>query len=347
MPADPQTFAQTVAQALNAVMEATVGGISKVAGTNWAYTKDGDLAYDNERIPLDEDARALVEEALKNDGPYYINNIDSLLFGTKILVSPNGLVELPDDFALFPCEDVGEDASIFIVTRNNAHNFLAIRNVSGEYHWSCLFRRWGAESKVADTETGTKLILKRGKETIASLTLPEMELHEKLLELGSFADPRDSKTYKTVKIGKQTWMAENLNWEGAGWCYDDDPANGDKYGRLYTWDEAMESAPAGWHLPTDEEWKKLEKYVGAEPGAELKSADGWDGMDGFGFSALPGGYRGTGGSFLDLGSNGYWWSATHGTASSAWYRYMNSGFASVNRYLDDKGYGFSVRLVKD
>jgi|GEM_PF-4803658 len=203
MPTNPQTFAQTAAQALNAVMEATVGGISNVAGTNWAYAKDGDMAYDNERIPLDEDTRALVEEALKNGGPYYIKNIDSLLFNDT-LISPNGLIELPDDIRLYAVDAITEriEAAIFSVDKGNdriMRNFLAVREEDGHYSWAYLFRRWGSTSDYKETDTGIELILKIGGNTIASLTIPEMELHEELLEFGTLTDPRDNKTELSLK----------------------------------------------------------------------------------------------------------------------------------------------------
>ena len=134
-------------------------------------------------------------------------------------------------------------------------------------------------------------------------------------------DTRDGKTYKTVKIGEQVWMAENLNIEtGNSVCYDNDPANCKKYGRLYDWETAMKACPKGWHLLSREEWNKLLDYVNGIIGTKsyydenmagkyLKAKSG-NGTDNYGFSALPGGYGDSDGSFNDVGYGGYWWSSS-------------------------------------
>ncbi|MGM9985270.1 MAG: fibrobacter succinogenes major paralogous domain-containing protein, partial [Fibrobacter intestinalis] len=91
-------------------------------------------------------------------------------------------------------------------------------------------------------------------------------------------DPRDGKTYRTVEIGKQVWMAENLNYEMDGsYCYDNEATNCQKYGRLYTWAAAMQACPEGWHLPSEAEWETLITAVGGEDvaGLKLKSTSGW------------------------------------------------------------------------
>ncbi|MCL2100495.1 MAG: hypothetical protein FWH22_02140 [Fibromonadales bacterium] len=77
------------------------------------------------------------------------------------------------------------------------------------------------------------------------------------------ADSRDGKTYKIIDIGDEIWMAENLNYyiEGSV-CYNFYKENCEKYGRLYKWEMAKEACPAGWHLPSDEEWTELENFVG-------------------------------------------------------------------------------------
>ena len=180
----------------------------------------------------------------------------------------------------------------------------------------------------------------------------------------TFIDPRDGQVYRIVTIGSQTWFAENLNYEtGSGsWCYDDDPANCDVYGRLYTWDSAMTACPDGWHLPADEEWKQLEMYLGMsqsqadgtswrgnDEGKKLKSVSGWiysgNGTDEVGFRALPGGYYY--GAFYDLNYGGGWWSATTDGFTDAWYRYLYHDKDKISRMSSVKAGGFSVRCLRD
>jgi uncharacterized protein (TIGR02145 family) len=174
------------------------------------------------------------------------------------------------------------------------------------------------------------------------------------MEKGTFTDPRDGKTYKTVTIGKQVWMAENLNYEVSGSkCYDNNSANAQKYGRLYNWETAKRACPSGWHLPSDAEWTTLTDFVGGSStaGTKLKSANGWNsngnGTDEFGFSALPGGGGYSGGDFDLVGKGGLWWSATERNAANAWGRYMNYSSALVGRDGSGKSYFFSVRCVQD
>ncbi len=161
---------------------------------------------------------------------------------------------------------------------------------------------------------------------------------------GVFTDSRDGNKYKTVKIGNQTWMAENLNYDATGSvCYDNNSANCAKYGRLYNWESAMTACPSGWHLPSKSEWKELDEVVA---GKKLKSKSGWNkngnGTDEFGFSALPGGGGRSDGSFGSVGLSGFWWSS-EGTFS----RFMLYSHGYVGWYYYRKNNLFSVRCLQD
>jgi uncharacterized protein (TIGR02145 family) len=172
---------------------------------------------------------------------------------------------------------------------------------------------------------------------------------------GTFKDARDGQIYRKVKIGNQTWMAQNLNYQtsSGSWCYDNNPSNCNTYGRLYDWSTAMSVCPTGWHLPTRQEWVLLGATAGGsnDAGIFLKSTSGWDsdgnGTDTYGFSALPGGGRGTDGSFDGAGYGGSWWTATEGNADNAYSRYMDYGDGNVYSSYHLKSYARSVRCVGD
>ncbi|MBM3455250.1 MAG: hypothetical protein FJX80_08895 [Bacteroidetes bacterium] len=179
--------------------------------------------------------------------------------------------------------------------------------------------------------------------------------------------------YKSVKIGTQTWMAENLNvatfrngdsipqaktneeWEKAGenqqpaWCYyNNDPANGEKYGKLYNWyavNDKRGLAPVGFHIPSDAEWTKLTDFLGGEgvAGTKMKNTSGWaqngNGTNESGFSGLPGGGRGANGAFGVVGLGGGWWSSTENGVGSAWDRYLyyNDGSGAGSTTMGEVG----------
>ncbi len=197
---------------------------------------------------------------------------------------------------------------------------------------------------------------------------------------------KDNKSYKVVKIGNQWWMAENLAYLPAvyksssgsttdpyyyvGGYYGTDVAAAKnkpsyaKYGVLYNWPAAKAACPPGWHLPSDAEWKQLGKalgmsqaqadglgYLGTDQGTQMKATSGWNnngnGTNSSGFAGLPGGYRWDGGTFGDIGIYGTWWSNTEIRTDEAmrWLLYSNE--STLNRYLYGKGYGFSVRYIRD
>lgn len=172
----------------------------------------------------------------------------------------------------------------------------------------------------------------------------------------SFTDTRDGQTYKTIKIGTQTWLAENLNYDvGNSSCYDNSASNCTAYGRLYDWETATSVCPTGWHLPSDDEWTELINYLGGEAlaGGRMKetgtsywNSPNSDASNSSGFSARPGGRQLTNG-YANINQAGYWWSSTESSSTSAYNRYLIYNGGSVTKTGPDKGTGQSVCCVKD
>ena len=169
---------------------------------------------------------------------------------------------------------------------------------------------------------------------------------------GTIVDARDGQKYQWTKIDGVVWMAENLNYAMDGsFCYDNNPANCAKYGRLYTWDAAMKACTTGWHLPTREEWDELKTTLGEDAATKLKSKD-WDGTDAIGFNALPAGFlinflSNNGSGFDAMGSNAYFWTATEDLDYNAYLRALHSNDTTLYSDYENKNYAFSVRCVKD
>jgi uncharacterized protein (TIGR02145 family) len=188
-----------------------------------------------------------------------------------------------------------------------------------------------------------------------------------LIDIIGFQDNRDNEKYRAVKIGSQVWMAENLNYDaGEGsWIYDEDTSLAIIYGRLYNWESACQACPDGWHLPSDEEWKELEIYLGMSPeeadeyslrgtneGGKLKETgtSHWEfsnigATDSVGFTALPAGscFDQNGHVYYQhLGELCYFWSSTESV-----YRHLMGFSDKIYRNNYDKYEGFSVRCVKD
>jgi uncharacterized protein (TIGR02145 family) len=193
----------------------------------------------------------------------------------------------------------------------------------------------------------------------------------------------DDNIYNVIRVGTQLWMKENLkttrynNGDLIGttspatldirtettpkyqWAYGGNESNVNTYGRLYTWYAITDSravCPAGWHIPTDDEWTTLTTYLGgtSDAGGKLKETETthWTtpntgATNESGFTALPGGSRGGNGPFSNIGTYGFWWSASEYDTDHAWSRYLaydKSSITVVNGYY--KFNGFSVRCMK-
>ena len=197
------------------------------------------------------------------------------------------------------------------------------------------------------------------------------------IDYSEFVDIRDGQVYKTVQIGEQVWMAQNLNYQTKkSWCGGGrDKTEGDCaiYGRLYTWAVAIGKTedecgyghncdqgsgnvqgvcPDGWHLPSKIEWETLFAAVGGQStaGLELKASSGWEnelnGNDSYGFSALPAGCKDSG-YFLSTGQNPYFWSATPLGSIDAYYVYLRLYHDYVVLDHHYKYNAFSVRCLQD
>jgi uncharacterized protein (TIGR02145 family) len=172
--------------------------------------------------------------------------------------------------------------------------------------------------------------------------------------IGSFTDARDGKKYKTVKIGGQTWMAENLNYAtDNSKCYEHSESYCEKYGRLYNWQTAMKACPSGWHLPSKEEWDELSNSVGGSEteGMYLKARNGWNkdgnGQDKYGFAALPGGNGSLKGFFFTDGNHGSWWSSSENKIRYAYYRAMSYNTEKAGLEIGDEYWSRSVRCLQN
>jgi uncharacterized protein (TIGR02145 family) len=174
-------------------------------------------------------------------------------------------------------------------------------------------------------------------------------------EYGKLTDERNGQEYKTVKIGKQVWMAENLNYEtDESYCYNDSAEYCTKYGRLYTWSAALNACPTGWHLPSQNEGLTLFYSVGGLDSAAkmLKSVNGWNGngsgTDSFGFSALPVGDRDEFNDYENEGRFAGFWTSTEVNeryAAHIHLFYMDDDAALSTTF--NKRYAYAVRCVKD
>lgn len=202
----------------------------------------------------------------------------------------------------------------------------------------------------------------------------------------------DGNNYTSVTIGSQVWLKENLRTtkfidgttipivsDGAEWIslrtsamcwYNNNENNKTLYGGMYNWYavNTHKLCPDGWHVPSDNEWKQLEKYLGmtqteaddiefrgTDEGGKLKevgtthwTAPNTGATNSTGFTALPGGYRSMiGGNFVSLGQEAYFWSSASKSDIEAWERGLRYDLSTIDRYGSPKYDGFCVRCLKD
>jgi uncharacterized protein (TIGR02145 family) len=236
--------------------------------------------------------------------------------------------------------------------------------------------------------TPIKLYIMRNKQLyLAAIILLILGLSRLQAQTDKATEPLtdiDNNVYKTVMIGKQIWMAENLktsrysNGDSIGtthpdtlnymtestpkyqWIYAGNESNLVPYGRLYTWYTVTDSrkvCPTGWHVPSKEEWATLTKFLGGDSLAHGKLKETgikhWDkpntgATNESGFTGIPGGNHHPKGSFLYMGECGHWWSVTEQDKNFAWRLRLRNDDNIENFFgYAPKLMGWSVRCVKD
>ena len=198
-------------------------------------------------------------------------------------------------------------------------------------------------------------------------------------DAGTYTDARDNHVYKSVKIGDQIWMAENLaylpsvspssagsdsslfyyvyDYQGSSVSLAKATVNYVTYGVLYNWEAAKTACPSGWHLPGDEDWWILTDYLdktGMTSGGKMKEtgtghwlSPNTGATNESGFSALPGGERSHSGGFNEIGNYGEFWTSLEFDALSVWIRILFSDMSVVHPDTYDRSDGFSVRCLRD
>lgn len=171
-----------------------------------------------------------------------------------------------------------------------------------------------------------------------------------------FIDTRDNQEYPVIKMGDHIWMGKNLNYRSdSSYCYNNEPENCERYGRLYEWEAALKACPEGWHLATEYEWQELEKFLGMDE-RELENqlnrgigaADRLKPNGDLRFNEQFGGWGGSDdGMFIALDTIGTYWTSGEVNLERAWHRDININKTTIYRSAVIKAYALSVRCVKD
>ncbi|MFC2122054.1 FISUMP domain-containing protein, partial [Bacteroidota bacterium] len=300
----------------------------------------------------------------KNQAPE-VNNIQSL---TDTIVGGSEVIIEVD------ANDTDEDVLTYLWSANGGEFISSIDSI---------LVIWKAPLSITDASYDITVEIADDEFTVSESLIVTVEG-------GKFIDMRDDNIYEYVEIGTQTWMAENLAYlpsvspssEGTDseiyyYVYDYEGSNITEakatdyystYGVLYNWEAALLACPNEWHLPSDQEWKNIEVYLGmsefdadgyewrrsGDVGKMLKSTSGWknngNGDNLSGFNALPGGAWISDGNFRSIEYvTGFWSSspAEHAWQSLAWSRSLASHNNGVARWDMFRSYGYSVRCLKD
>jgi len=287
---------------------------------------------------------------------HFITAISGLL----ILVVLNACTEkevenTPPQASFTVSLNTGTIETLFIFDASSSSDLEdSVRDIKVRWDWED-DGRW-------DTDYSTDKIIKKGfnpkgfyvvnleaadTEGLTSTYSEIVNVEDYLLE-----DSRDNRQYKTVKIGTQLWMAENLNfnsYEGS-YCLDDDPDNCQTYGRLYDWISATTACPDGWHLPNNDDWDLLIDFLGDNAAHKMKSEEGWNadlnGDNSSGFNVLPASYLTDYGEHMALGSYAFFWTATENQENSAWSLMFSYYRSNVEWNYYNKNNAYSVRCLK-
>jgi uncharacterized protein (TIGR02145 family) len=270
---------------------------------------------------------------------------------------------------------MGKSKSVFIITGIFILSF-SFGNMSGNSNYPGGSK--SDQTSTKSTQTNSKSVQTKTKAPPA--TAKPAQAKSKPVQKSTKSETENkSKDSETVKIGTQSWAKANLNvhtfrngdsipeaktnkeWVTAGesgkpaWCYyNNSPANGTKYGKLYNWyalNDPRGLAPAGWTLSSDDDWANLIGFLGgqAEAGKKVKSTSGWGegnyGTNESGFTALPGGYRVENGLFFNIVTIGTWWSSTESKAQTAIDHYLSMS-GSLSRSSNPRQRGESVRCLR-
>ncbi len=242
---------------------------------------------------------------------------------------------------------------------------------------SVLSSSWSSEGTILSSSSSAKS--SSSVKVASSSSIPSSSSRN--VVVGSLTDSRDGKTYRTVTIGSQTWMAENLNYESTNsYCYNDKASNCAKYGRLYTWAGAVDSVgtwstaskgcgygmtclltnlvrgicPEGWHLPTETEWYTLVNAVGgiSQAGPKLRAQTDWKvysgitNEDAFSFTVLPSGIMNFN-DFVYMRECSNFWSSTEYNSNTVRVLFFYHDDDYVRLANGGKFNGVSVRCLKD